>query len=322
MAATYLAAGGTTNRIGYHHAAGSPAVEKRKKYPEASLVFNRTFTQLSTGSNAQALTDCCYHWADCLLTQGKTDSALLLFEQAIFHGKKVRDYEKLMFAYSVLGEVNRLRGHHRKALAYNLECARFCQLFGDQSQYSSRLSIIGSNYLGLLRTDSAYYYYREAVRIKTAIGDTALLSIAFDHLGVYYQKIGERGKATEAYLNSLKAAETAGNPAQISTELINLAEILLEEGQLAYARPYAERALLMTDTLGLHFTQGRVLNILSELSNATGQETQRIAYLEQALRIYLDRNNQPAIAIQYLRLAQAYTHKGILQKPAILPFRA
>ncbi|MCB0524219.1 MAG: tetratricopeptide repeat protein [Lewinellaceae bacterium] len=302
------------------HIAASPAkgafdeasvLLAEKKYKEATVRYESAWPGISAGEDAAAKTDCLYGWAESLLSSGKTDSALMQFAASIEYGKKAGDYEKVMYAYSVLGEINRIRGLHRKSLEYNLACAEYCRKLGNRSKLSSRYSIIGSNYQNLAMNDSAMYYHVKAVSIKEEIKDTSLMAIAYDHLGFYHLRNGELGKAAESWIKSLEAAEIANNTTQMASSLTNLADALVQDGHLQKARPYAERALLMNDTLRLRFYQARVLNVLADIEEGENHTDQAIAYLREALAFYRERNNQPKLASQYLLLARINEKHGL-----------
>lgn len=288
---------------------------KSEKNCQAAIPeFEKAYALLLPTANERALTDCCDGWADCLLSTGKIDSALLVYIQTIKHGKKVQDNQKVMYAYSVLGEVSRQRGLHRQAVEYNLLCTHYCRILNDLSLYSSRLSILGSSYFGLSMLDSAFYYIKEAVRIKTEIRDTARLPIVYAHLAGLYQKEGQLGESAEAYLQSLHAAETAKNDIQISNALGGIADVLVQDGHLNRARPFAERALLMFDTLGIQFYKANVLKVLAAIEAGEGNIEKSSQLLQRALAIYQERNNKPNLAGAYLQLTRAHLKLGDLKK--------
>lgn len=277
---------------------------------EAIPHFEKAYELWAPTANEQALTDCSYEWADCLLDVGQTDRALQIYRKAIEHGEKVPDYKKIMYAYSVLGEVSRMRGLNRQAVEYNLLCAQYCLYINDSSLYSSRLSILGSSYLGLSMLDSAFFYTKEAVRIKTEIRDTAKISVALGFLAGLHQKEGELGKAAQAHLQSLHAAELAQNHTQIGNALMWIASVLVEDGQLDRAKPFAQRALIMLDTLGLQFYKASVFNVLADIEAGEGRLEKSILYLQGAHEIYQERDSKPTLGRQKLRLARAYLQLG------------
>ena len=288
-------------------------LKDQKKCDEALPLFKKVYRDLEGSSQYQKLTECADSWAECLLNTGKMDSALLMYNKTIEHGKKAKDYERVMYAYSVHGAVYQIRGFHNKSLKNNLQCAKYCKLIENDSVYSSRLSIIGSNYFALGKYDSAYYYVREAVRIKEQIQDTIRLAVAYDYLGAFYQDSRELGKAAEAFLKALEWAEIAQNDYFTSNALYRLSMVMVADGHYEKARPYAERAVRLNDSLGLPMSRALALNVLADIEETTGNQTQAENYLQEALAQLLSKSANPKVAGQYLRLARHYYSGNRLQ---------
>jgi len=65
---------------------------------------------------------------EVLINQWKMDDALAIYDQITQIGKKTGLHLELSYAYSVLAEVNRMRGFDSIALNYNLQCAHYALL--------------------------------------------------------------------------------------------------------------------------------------------------------------------------------------------------
>jgi two-component sensor histidine kinase len=286
------------------------ALQEKGECNSAISLFSRAYQQFETQGDEQAMTTSADGWATCLLSSGKVDSALAVYQKVIQHGKKAADFERVMFAYSVISEIARMRGNPQLSLENNLKCAHYCQLIKDQKTYSSRLSIIGSNYLELGQIDSAYSYIKKGLQLKESIRDTALLCIAYDHLGNYYRSTGELGKSAEAFLNALKAAEIAKNDSQIGSSLMAIGSVLIKDNHPEKAREYVERARVMFDTLGYPIYYANTLNLLGRIESEEGREDLALQHYHQALDVFLKKSSRLRVHGQYLLLAKAYKNIG------------
>ncbi|MEL7122438.1 MAG: sensor histidine kinase, partial [Bacteroidota bacterium] len=222
----------------------------------------------------------------------------LLYKRASLH------LSSTSYAYSVLAEVNRLRGFDSISLTYNKRCAKYANLANNEQAYSSRLTLIGKNYFELNQMDSALWYFQEAVDIKESIGDSILLPIAYESLALFYAEQSFLGKATEYYLKGIEIAQTKRRDYIYVNLLNHLAHLLATNGQTQKAETYAQEALVLADSMQLEVIKAHILVSLGIIAKGKGGFKSSDKFHKAALDIYKKKQLPAKVVDQLVRLAQ------------------
>jgi two-component sensor histidine kinase len=279
---------------------------KKGEHTQARILLESVRKRFSSQNSDQGLGKTFMLWGESLIATRQYDSTLVVYAEAAKFCSKAEMHQEASYAYSVLGEINRLRGQHKVSLINNLRSAHHTQLVNNPSQYSSRLSLIGTNYKELNQPDSAEWYFLQAIAIKEEIQDSVLLPIAYENIANFFSNQGLTGKSVEYYLKAIEWAGYLQQDIKIANALSNLSHTLSDAGQYQKAKGYAEQALLMFDTLELYFYKANVLSALAQIADKEDEVEKALQYHEEALRIYLDVENDPKILDQQINMASFF----------------
>ncbi len=275
--------------------------------------FNLLEQKIKEASNKEQITHALLLKGKLLLEKWQIDSSLNTYKRAAAFSEQTDLHRQTSYAYSVLGEINRMRGKDSIALVYNRKCAYYANLAGDQQKYSSRLTLMGYNFKELGQTDSAYHYFKEAIRIKEAIADSARLSIAYEAMAYFYQEQEFREESIDYFLLALQISRERGQSYIVVNSMNNIAHLLVESGYPQKARSYAEEALILADSLELELFQGHIWACKGSIAEAENNyEAARENHMK-ALSIYEKLGRTPKILDQFVRLTQLhYSHDQLV----------
>jgi signal transduction histidine kinase len=159
----------------------------------------------------------------------------------------------------------------------------------DKATIASSFSSLANTYDALGNLDSAEYYHKEVINIKTTLKDSLGLGSAYNNLGIVYDKMGKFDASLQQYFTALMFYE------KHSEDLFDVAMVLGNIGivykkQKAYEKvlEYYQKALAIYKQVGSEFgqtvTQGNIGSLLINL----GQYEEAIKYSNTALKGYLE----------------------------------
>jgi len=143
--------------------------------------------------------------------------------------------------------------------------------------------------------------YREEVRISEQIQDWSGLAGSFNHLARVAEGAGRLDDAERWYLRAQETKDKI-NPSDFST-LGNLARLYLSKGRLTEAEQYAQRALVIIETLDLSAEPWKIYNTLAKIAQAKGNAQEAAQWRRKAQESYFA---YPGVAYQLPQWAPAF----------------
>jgi len=268
---------------------------------------------------------------DIYLTQGESDRALEMYENALELNTGLNDEDGMADSYGRLGVVYTLRGKldiaeemHTKALAIDTRINRkegmaigyskLGNVFlsrGDfkkaQSMYELALEIdialgrqqgLAKDYLGLgnialLNGDfqKADDAFRRTLEINVAIGRKEGIADAHGSLGNFYMASGNLEKAEENYQRALDFDSSLGRLAGIANSYGNLGLVKMRKGDLELSEVFLKRALDIDNRLDRKEGIADDYDNLATMYRHKGDLDLALELWGKALRIYADLQN-------------------------------
>ncbi len=144
--------------------------------------------------------------------RGDYPQGSLYFHRAIAacQGKNLEDYP----AYTLvrLGNLNRVQGYFDSATHYYNRARMYAGNHPDKGVLSSLYHNRGLLMLAVSKTDSALYYVRQSLDLRSTFGDSLLIGECWNSLGLAHRYLGEYDSAAHYYSLSIGVANRFDSP--------------------------------------------------------------------------------------------------------------
>jgi CHAT domain-containing protein/Tfp pilus assembly protein PilF len=203
----------------------------------------------------------------------------------------------------------------RDALAKTVQSLTLWRQLGDRYWTAYSLSQLGLIYDYLGERQKALAFYKDALSIRRAIGDSRGVSAALQNIGnIYSTFLAEPRKALEYFNEALTASESAGDPLAEADVLndIGWTYVLLIERDKSL--DYFMRALSLYEANGGLGERANTLINVGSVYWDMGESEKALGYFEQALahgRMFGDRQQE---ANALVRIGYSHYRLGERQK--------
>lgn len=169
------------------------------------------------------------------------------FRQALTLNQALGYQDGISKSLTNLSIVLRQQGKYQQALETNLQAENEFLKLGHQEGVALLAGNRGVIHLSLGNLTEAAICYQLAIEIDEALGNQAGVARHLANFGYLYQIQKAHKRALSHYEKAIPILRELGSPYFLSTPLLHKAEILIEEGDIQTALPFAEE--------GLHLSQ-------------------------------------------------------------------
>ena len=230
------------------------------------------------GKDPQKAALACFYAAFVATEQNQTTLGMEYYQEALdFSGKTDNKVLQGKILHN-MGYMNYSGGWYDDAIIKYMQALNIIQLADNQYQLEvNTLNSIANAMMMMGKTDSAQYYYRQALDKAHLHEDDALQVIVYNNMGVAYK---EQRQIDRASYFSRQALQLAINDDQKILIYLNLAYVYYETDNADSARYYTQ----LTDKLLIHIENilmSASLTYLSyQIENTAGNYQKAIEYLE------------------------------------------
>ncbi|MCW3126622.1 MAG: hypothetical protein JWO03_2280 [Bacteroidetes bacterium] len=290
------------------------------RYPESMAVRSRYLAVAESTGDKAYIADALIELGNIYYRQDQSTEAYGYYDKALQLARETGDKERIATVYSNKGNCYRKQGRYAEALNDQLSALRLREEIGDQRGMAMSQMNIGlmyetaghhaeamENYHGAVRIlsqlndkkslASTYNnmgnvlsregkfaegrkYHQDALRLRIEIGDVMGQSTAYSCLGLGYHHEGLHEKALENMRASLKIDEEIGHAYGAAINLINIANVLLDQGDVPSALTQTNKALEINPDKGdKPFLSGAYESLVS-IYKAMGDYASALNYLE------------------------------------------
>jgi len=169
---------------------------------------------------------------------------------------------------------------------------------------------------------SALELLTRAIKRQRAAGNRPALAAALNSASVAYQALGRYEEALSALQEAFQLLASVEEPRQRAMITANLANVLLNTGDLDQARTFYRAALDIAETIGDSEMRAEISGNYAQLLYTLGNyEEAEVLYLN-ALEIFEKSGNQRSVAIAQANLAALLQQQGQLDRAQELFERA
>jgi class 3 adenylate cyclase/Tfp pilus assembly protein PilF len=186
---------------------------------------------------------------------------------------------------------------HAKSLGMNLRDNH--ELINDVHTYSTYLQYVSNSCYLLSDFVDAVYFYKEAIRVNTEIGDKKRLAGAYGNLGLTKYRIADYTSALEYLEKAIQINEEIGNKVFLANNLGNVGIVFSMLSNFEKSFEYNDKALSINMEIdNLKGIGSNLGNIGFILQNQSKYE-EALAHYKKALDIHIQIEDKEGIAISY-----------------------
>lgn len=167
---------------------------------------------------------------------------------------------------------------------------------GADSAAAEAHHVAGRELMRANRFDSAAVEYAEAVRIRSALGDSAGLASSLNSLGSARYQVGEYEFALEAFLRSLELRRALHDSVGVARVLTNVGKSYQDFGQYDRAVRVLEEAVAVAEGVEAPGVLGYALNTLAFVKSDLGDQAAARPLIARSLALYASANPPQSIS--------------------------
>jgi len=228
----------------------------------------------------------CYFAALVAAYQNNTTQALDYFQEAIDFAKKTDNKELQCRILFNMGYLNYDSGWYDDAIALYKQTLEIIQML-DNNYYLevNTLNAIANTLMMHHQTDSAQYFYQQALDKAHLQNDAALKVMVYSNMGVAYRELNQLDKAT---FYSRQALQWAENDSEKIYIYLNLAEIYHELINADSARYYIQLAETLLNKTDNNLSTVTLANLAYRIEKTAGNCEKALEHFELHTKRYIE----------------------------------
>jgi len=174
---------------------------------------------------------------------GNYPRALKLNLEALKKCEALRDKEGIARALANIGNVYGSQGDYRQSINYTSKALAISESIHDQSSILYRIVNLGNNYEKLNMLDSAKYYTNQALDVAMPQKNKIVIGTALNNLGNIYSKMGNDAAAMRNYKSGIPYLKEVAFDQALCETYLGMAKLFQKSGNKDSTLYYAKLSL-------------------------------------------------------------------------------
>jgi tetratricopeptide (TPR) repeat protein len=209
-----------------------------------------------------------------------------------------------------MGVAYKLMNRPNDALRLYREALDIRTRLGEKRGIAVSLNEMAQVLESLGQADEARASYQKALAVRREIGDRRGIGDTLIDLGNFFSDRGQYDEALALFKESLQIQHDVGEPTGEALCLHNIGNVYLSKGQFDDALTYFERALRLRETLKVPGDIADTVHNLAETSSRLGQFEQALQQYLRALELRRSTDDKRGAAIESNGLAVVFEYQG------------
>jgi len=200
----------------------------------------------------------------------------------------IPDGGRKAFCLEHLGQTQESLGQYHEALATLHEAVAAAIAANDRTVHAGALAGMADVYASQGNAELAVHYQQKAIEMFRELGNTAMMSMTLNNLGITYNLMGRGDRALEVYRENLALMERLNYTRGINISKMNIAATLVTLGRHDEAAPILGELLPVYERLDDSNSRANVRRLLAEVEQKRGNLS---GALEHALKAAAERTD-------------------------------
>lgn len=204
-----------------------------------------------------------------LAMEGKYDTAIFLYENAIALAKNLKYRVGLSNGFNRLGNVYFSKGIYPLALSKHLSALKIREELGDRRGMAGSFNNIGNIYCQQMNLDMALQNYFKALKINKELNNRSWLAINYNNIGNVYLDQEKYEEALVYFETALKINEGIGAKHEVVMNHYNLGNVYIRKAEGSLAGKIVKDELALKALKHYYISKG----IADEIGDVQGLST-------------------------------------------------
>lgn len=282
-----------------------------KGLADSATYYGRlSFAMSKKAGFLRGLGSACNYLGQACNYNGKSDSAIYFFTEAMNYYKQARDVKRESGMLNNLAIVYEDKGNIPKALDYYFLALKLKEQQHDSAGIANGFHNIGQLYSDAGDTANALKYYKQALKIRRATNDLSGIGASLIAVGTFNQNQNNFVTAREQFTEALHIAEQLGEEESIAIACYNLGNIYYKQGTLNLARELYHRSLNISKKNDNVKGIAVCLEILGQLNLEEKHYAEAITQLEEAYGLARNMESLELLGGIAAKLSVAHENSG------------
>ena len=242
---------------------------------------------------------------------GNPKAALASYKDAVDADRKIGDKNGLIQSLTSLGLLYLNHSKYDEALQYTNEALQIARNSGDESAQATLLLNIGNAHFLQGQYQDALTYYQQSDEISERLKLPDKSALALHALGLTNFSLGQYDAAVSQYMKALEACRPTGDKSLLATVSLDLGTLFETQGRYDAALKAQREALDIFQQLhDRSYLMVWALAGYGDTLAAAGRGDEGQKYIEQALQLAPQANNDQATAAALNFLGDSYFYRG------------
>jgi len=237
------------------------------------------------------------------------DKAMAFYNTAMDLSKSAKNDKKRAEFFNNVGEVCFRLTNYDQALEFYLKSLKIREEIHDKKGISDSLNTVGNIYFQLKNYNNALDYYQKSLSIRFELKDDVAIAKSYNNIGNMYSMIKDYPKALEYYYDSIKLYDKGGEEKLRSSVYNNIGIIHREKGELGLAKKSFEKAIKISQELGLLYNHANASNECARTFLQMKKYDEAEIHLKTAMAEGKKLNARNVMQESYQILSEMYSEK-------------
>ncbi len=248
-----------------------------------------------------------YLIGNCFLRKKQTDSAVLYYIKA--EDLAGNDSELLGKINYALGNIFFEKADYKHSIQLYNKTNYFLASTTDMEMKCLLNNELGNAYLAINQTDSALFFFSNALTYANVFGEKKLVARTLNNLSITYYKLGNFEKAIEWQLQAISIKEQLPDTISLATSLNNIGSFFIKLDNYNDAKRYLTRAYQLMSNQQNGKIKGYSTMNLGICYKMLNNNDSALYFYHQALEIYTNLELKSSIGKIYSNLGGLYEAK-------------
>lgn len=190
-----------------------------------------------------AIVECHNLFGNLLQRQGKADSAMVWYEQALTKAKKLGYKKGMAKTYNNIAIIHTYAAEYEKALMLYQEGIKVEEELGNMVGVAQGYNNMAVVYYQTRNFDNTLEYLKKAGEVLELSKDDATLKKTYVNIGAIHSYLGQEKEALDYYLKAYEISERLGDRREMAICLGNMSDCYLNLGQFDKAEDCLNKAI-------------------------------------------------------------------------------
>ncbi len=303
--------GGDARRAARCYLQGGDRARTRYAPEEAQALYGKGLAMLGE-ADAPARMDALHNLGDVLEQVGRTEDAMVMFEQMLRLSWRYDNLAKAGAAYSRLARGQRRYGNYDLAMEALRRAHELFERSRDDRGIASTLDDMGRIHWLRGAYSQALDLHRQALTTRRALGDRRSIALSLANIGRVHHDTGNFKAAINQFREALDLRRDIGDLVGVVQSLTDLGGVYTEDGNHETALELLGASRSMAQEIGDKLALAEVLSKSGEVKAAAGRGPEGIKDLTEAKHLAAGLGDRVSLVSAHQRLAQVHLQLGNL----------